>query len=95
MMAEKRWVVIELMQQQVAALANQGESPPRVLNPETKENFVLISVEEYKRLTDDGYDYDDSDWTREELDALHWEMHKHEPYDEYDDMPDNPHDNKV
>lgn len=82
--------MIELTQEQVAALANPGETPPRVLNPETKENFVLISVEEYKRLTDDGYDYDDSDWTREELNALHWERVKDEPWCEYDDLPDKP-----
>ena len=53
--------MIELTQQQVAALANPGETPPRVMNPETKENFVLISVDEHNRLTDDGYDYDDSE----------------------------------
>ena len=36
------------------------------MNPRTKETFVLLRVDEYERLTED---YDDSPWTREELEA--------------------------
>jgi len=42
-----------------------------------------------EQLQDD--DYDDSPWTREELEALAWETGKHAGWDEmneYDDLPD-------
>ena len=80
--------MIELTEQQVQALANPEMTPPRVLNPRTNETFVLLRVEEYERLTDD--EYDDSPWTREELQALAWERVKHEDWDEYDDLPEKP-----
>jgi hypothetical protein len=35
-------------------------------------------------------EYDDSPWTREELEALAWERVKHEDWDEYDDLPEKP-----
>ncbi len=38
-------------------------------------------------------EYDDSPWTREELQALAWEVGKHvgwEDMDEYDDDPEQP-----
>ena len=44
------------------------------MNPRTKETFVLLRVEEYERLKAD--EYDDSPWTREELEALAWETGK-------------------
>ena len=43
-------------------------TPLRLVNPRTKEMFVLLRADEYKRLKDD--EYDDSPWTREELRAL-------------------------
>jgi hypothetical protein len=35
-------------------------------------------------------EYDDSPWTREELQALAWERVKHENLDKYDDLPEKP-----
>ena len=46
------------------------------------------SPAEYERLKEDGYD--DSPWSREELQALAWERVKHEDWDEYDDLPEKP-----
>jgi hypothetical protein len=51
--------------------------------------FVLLRIDEYERLEED--EYDDSPWTREELEALAWEAGKHvgwEDMDDYDDAPD-------
>ncbi len=82
--------MIELTDQQVQALENLEGTPPRLVNPRTNETFVLLRVDEYKRLTED---YDDSPWTREELEALAWESGKHigwEDMDEYDDAPEQP-----
>ncbi len=79
--------MIELTEQQVQALEHT-DAPPRVLNPRTKEAFVLLRIEEYERLKED--EYDDSPWTREELQALAWERVKREDWDEYDDLPEKP-----
>ncbi len=79
--------MIELTDQQVQALQHADTTPPRVVNSGTKEVFVLLRVEEYERLTDE---YDDSPWTREELQALAWERVKHEDWDEYDELPEKP-----
>jgi hypothetical protein len=35
-----------------------------------------------------GAVYDDSPWTREELQALAWERVQHESWDKYDELPD-------
>ena len=77
--------MIELTDQQVEALENPDPTPPRLVNPRTKETFVLLRVDEYERLTEE---YDDTPWTREELQALAWERVKHEDWDEYDDLPE-------
>ena len=79
--------MIELTEQQVQALEHPESSPPRVVNPRTQETFVLLRVDEYERLKED---YDDSPWTREELQALAWERIKHEDWDEYDDLSEKP-----
>ena len=78
--------MIELTEQQMQALENPDATPPRVVNPRTKETFVLLRIDEYERLKDDQYD--DSPWTREELQALAWERVKRENWDEYDDLPE-------
>ena len=78
--------MIELTEQQLQALENAGSTPPRVVNPRTNETFVLLRVDEYQRLTGED-EYDDSPWTREELQSLAWEAGKHagwEDMDEYD-----------
>jgi hypothetical protein len=83
--------MIELTEQQMQALENPEATPPRVVNPRTKETFVLLPDSEYKRLKED--EYDDSPWTREELQALAWDAGKRvgwEDMDEYDDLPENP-----
>ena len=83
--------MIELTEQQVEALAAPGASPPRVVNPQTQETFVLLRLEEYQRLT--KADYDDSPWTREEMEGLAWEAGKGigwEEMDEYDRLPEKP-----
>ena len=80
--------MIELTEQQVQALEHTKLAPPRVVNPRTQEAFVLLRVDEYERLKD--YEYDDSPWTREELQALAWQRVKHEDWDEYDDLPEKP-----
>jgi hypothetical protein len=76
--------MIELTEQQVEALETAEVAPPRVVNPRTRETFVLLRVDEYERLKED--EYDDSPWTRAELHALAWEAGKHlgwEDMDEY------------
>ncbi len=62
--------MIELTEQQSQALETSGTAPAQVVNPRTKEEFVLLRTEEYTRLKDQ--EYDDSPWTKEELQALAW-----------------------
>ena len=69
-------------------MENHDATPPRVVNPQTNETFVLLRVDEYERLKEG--EYDDSPWTREELQALAWERTKHQDWDEYDDLPEKP-----
>ena len=83
--------MIELTKQQAQAIAAPGAVPARVVNPVTKETFVLLRADEYERLKDD--EYDDSPWTKEELQALAWEAGKQagwEDMDEYDLLPQKP-----
>ena len=75
--------MIELTEQQSQALEHPDSIPPRVVNPRTKETFVLLRVEEYERLKEQ--EYDDSPWTREELEALAWGAGEHTGWEEYDD----------
>jgi hypothetical protein len=86
--ARKDEAIIELTEQQVKALENPGATPPRVVNPSTKETFVLLRVDEYERLKEQQYG--DSPWTREELEALAWEAAEHTGWGEYDDAPEKP-----
>jgi len=78
--------MIELTEQQMRALENPEATPPRVVNPRTNETFVLLPVDEYKRLKE--AEYDDSSWTREETQALAWEIIDHDGWEEYDDPPE-------
>jgi hypothetical protein len=71
MILARRRVMIELTNEQVHALESPGVTPPRLVNPRTREAFVLLRVDEYERLKDDAYD--DSPWTRDELEAAVWE----------------------
>jgi hypothetical protein len=79
--------MIELTEQQMQALENPETTPPRVVNPRTKETLVLLRADDYVRLKED--EYDDSPWTKEELQAQAWEVGNHvglEDMDEYDDL---------
>ena len=78
--------MIELTEQQLQALELPTSGLPRIVNPRTKETFVLVRVEEYERLKDESYD--DSPWTRQELEALAWETVKDEDWSEYDHLPE-------
>jgi hypothetical protein len=81
--------MIELTDQQVQALETHEATPPMVVNPRTRETFVLLRAEVYERLRND--DYDDSPWTREELQALAWAAGNRAGWaemDEYDDLPE-------
>jgi PHD/YefM family antitoxin component YafN of YafNO toxin-antitoxin module len=78
--------VIELNEQQMQALEAPEAAPLRVVNPRTKEAFVLLRVDEYERLKEQ--EYDDSPWTREELQALAWEAAKRTGWAEQDDVPE-------
>lgn len=83
--------MIELTEQQMQSLDESTATPPRIVNPRTKETFVLLRVDEYQHLKE--AEYDDSPWTREELQSLAWEAGKHagwEDVDEYDDLPKQP-----
>jgi hypothetical protein len=84
----KEAAVIELTEQQMQALEYSEATPPRVVNPRTKETFVLLRVDEYERLKAD--EYDDSPWTREELQALAWEAGERTGWSEMDEDDDAP-----
>ncbi|HEY7156712.1 MAG TPA: hypothetical protein VH575_22275 [Gemmataceae bacterium] len=80
--------MIELNEQQVQALESAETTPLRLVNPRTKEMFVLLRVDEYERLKED--EYDDSPWTREELETLAWEVAERTDWEEYDDTQEKP-----
>jgi hypothetical protein len=61
-------VTIKLTEDQVEALSQPRSGPPQVLNPRTREAFVLLRIDQYKKLTENLYD--DSPWTREEIESL-------------------------
>jgi hypothetical protein len=44
-------VTIELTEDQMRALARPHPNPPQVVNPRTHEAFVLLRVDQYKKLT--------------------------------------------
>ena len=62
---------IELTDEQVRALSQPQAGPPRLVNPRTHEAFVLLRVDQYEKLTESLYD--DSPWTREELQSVAWQ----------------------
>ena len=80
--------MIELTEQQVQALENPEATPPRVMNPRTGETFVLLRADEYERLKEE--EYDDSPWTRDELEAAAWEIAEKTGWEEYDDASEEP-----
>jgi hypothetical protein len=82
--------MIELTEQLLQALENPADRPLRLVNPRTRETYVLLRADEYERLKEE--EYDDSPWTSEERHALAWEAGKHagwEDMDEYDEIPED------
>jgi len=86
--AAEEIAIIELTEQQMLALENPEATPPRVVNPRTKETFVLLRIDEYERRQEQAYD--DSPWTREELQSLAWEAAERTSWDEYNDPVEEP-----
>ena len=83
--------MIELDEQQLDALEQSTAQPARVVNPRTHETFVLLPVNEYERLKQ--LEYDDSPWTKDELNTLAWAAGQEagwDTMDEYDDLPEQP-----
>jgi hypothetical protein len=81
--------MIELTEQQLRALESAESTPPRIINPRTKETYVLLPSDEYERLKE--AQYDDSPWTRQELETLAWQAGRSvgwEDMDEYDHAPE-------
>jgi hypothetical protein len=83
--------MIELTAKQREALA--VEPPPcRVTDPATGRTYVLVPTEEYERLK--ALEYDDSEWTEDELRAMlarsaaanGWDEPGMDAYDRYDAM---------
>ncbi len=68
-------MTIELTEDQIRVLSEPHACPPCLVNPRTNEAFVLLPVDEYKKLAQDAYD--DTPWTREELAALAWDVAEH------------------
>jgi len=63
--------MLELTEEQFRLLETPYEHPTRVLDPRTRETFVLIPLAEYAQFKE--IDYDDSPMTRKELEAVAWE----------------------
>jgi hypothetical protein len=79
--------MIKLTDDQLDELKTPEVSPPRVVNPRTNETFILLPIEEYERLK--AEEYDDSPWTRKELEAAAWEVSERSDWDEFDDASGN------
>jgi hypothetical protein len=80
--------MIELTEQQATALNNPQNTPPRVVNPRTKVTFVLLRADEYEPLKEN--EYDDTPWTRDELQAVAWQTGEQTEWEEYDDAAEKP-----
>lgn len=66
--------LIGLAEQRAEALGARGKWPVGAVDPRTGERYLLLRKIEYIGLVDDGYDYDDGEWTEEERLALNWQM---------------------
>lgn len=75
--------MIELTEQQIAAVEHATGAPAQIVNPLTNETFVLLRKDEYDRLKQ--AEYDDSPWTREELQSLAWQAGSEAGWDEMDE----------
>ena len=68
--------MIELTEEQMQALEN-GEKPPRVVNPCTRETFVLLSTEVYERVCRIVAGPNRNGWDGSELDV--YEQYRKKP----------------
>ena len=60
--------MIELTESQRQSLPKPNGEPARVADPATKQEYVLLKLEDYQDLLQGAYD--DSPWTDEEMDLL-------------------------
>jgi hypothetical protein len=60
--------MIELTEELRQAIQDRPGEPVHLVDPATREAFVLVRAEEYDRLTEGTYD--DTPWTDEEMDLL-------------------------
>ena len=60
--------MIELTEELRRAVRAHPSEPVRLIDPATREAFVLLRADEYDRLSERAYD--DSPWTDEEMDLL-------------------------
>ena len=60
--------MIELTESQCRGLQEPNRIPVRMVDPKTKQQYVLLKLEEYEQLLESSYD--DSPWTDEEMDLL-------------------------
>jgi hypothetical protein len=82
--------MIELTEQQRQALAGEP-LPVRVVDPQTRQTYVLISEEEYEHTK--AMKYDDSELTKDDLRQMlarsaaanGWEEPAMDAYDRYDE----------
>ncbi len=82
--------MVELTQNQIDAMGIPSAGPAIAVNPHTRETYVLLPLDEYRRLAGQS---DDTGWTREELHAQAWEAGRSlgwDGMDEYDDLPLRP-----
>jgi hypothetical protein len=82
--------MIQLTETQRQALAAEPQ-PCRVIDPETRQTYVLLPAEFYERLK--ALLYDDSEWTEDDLrlllarsaEANGWDEPGMDAYDRYDE----------
>jgi hypothetical protein len=67
-MWKKEPEMIELSEELRKALETQKSEPVRLVDPVTCQAYVLLRADEYDRLKEGQYE--DSDWTDEEMDLL-------------------------
>lgn len=64
--------MIELSEELRQAVQQHSGQPLLLVDPATRETFVLLPAREYEQLRR----YDDSPWTDEEMELLAWEAGK-------------------
>jgi hypothetical protein len=78
-------VIITLTDQQARELEKREATPVRADNPRTNDTYILLPVSQYEQLKEQVYD--DSPWTREELQTMAWDVSDRTNWEGYDDDP--------